>query len=106
MENFQRKHEVLKKDIEEFEKIIYLRNQEAASKIPQQRANRRKNSQKLKTTIQNHGDMIHKEIDSIIQEMQSEIDDDAQSLALSDIREKEIKQIISQISETIPNLKR
>ena len=107
MENFQRKHEVLKKDLEEFEKIIYLRYQEAASKIPQQRASRRKNSQKLKTTIQNHGDMLHQEIDSIIQEMQSEIDDDdAQSLALSDIQEKEIKQIISQISEIILNQKR
>ena len=51
--------------------------------------------------------MLHQEIDSIIQEMQSRIDDDdAQYLALSDIREKEIKRIISQISEIILNLKR
>ena len=51
--------------------------------------------------------MLHKEIDSIIQKMQSRIDDDdAQYLALSDIREKEIKRILSQISEIILNLKR
>ena len=107
MENCQKKQEVLKKDLEEFEKGIYPRYQEAASKIPQQRANRRKNSQKLKTTIQNHGDMLHQEIDNIIQEMQSKIDDDdAQYLALSDKREKEIKRNISQISEIILNLER
>ena len=106
LENCQKKQEVLKQDLEEFEKSIYTRYQEAASKIPQQRVNRSKNSQKLKTTIQNHGDMLHKEIDSIIQEMQSKIDDDdAQYLALSDIREKEIKRNISQISEIILNLK-
>ncbi|XP_078312579.1 uncharacterized protein LOC111133699 [Crassostrea virginica] len=107
MENCQKKQEVLKQDLEEFEKSIYPKYQEAVSKIPQQRANRSKNSQKLKTTIQNHGDMLHKEIDSIIQEMQSKIDDDdVQYLVLSDIREQEIKRIISQISEIILNLKR
>nr|XP_022338021.1 uncharacterized protein LOC111133699 [Crassostrea virginica] len=107
LENCQKKQEVLKKDLEEFEKSIYPIYQEAALRISHQRINRSKNSQKLKTTIQNHGDMLHKEIDSIIQEMQSKIDDDdAQYLALLDKREKEIKRNISQISEIILNLKR
>ena len=107
MENCQKKQEVLKKDLEEFEKSIYPKYQEAVSKIPHQRANRSKKSHKLKTTIQNHGDMLHQEIDSIIQEMQSIIDDDdAQFLALSEKREKQIKRNISQISEIILNLKR
>ena len=107
MASCQKKKEVLKKDLEELENIILPRCQERASNILQQRVDLSENSQKVKVSIQKQGDMIHKEIDIIIHRLQAEIDEnDLKYVDLLDIREKEMKWNIAQISETIFNMKK
>ena len=76
----EKKLEVLKLDIQEFESSIYPMYQESLSNIPNRKAEMIKNSQALKANLNEQGRRLHREIDKCIKEMQTEIDDmDAQN---------------------------
>ena len=61
---FEIKKEVLKKDLQEVENSIFQK--EAASKIVTQKADQRKNYQKLTAELKKKWRNLHKEIDIII----------------------------------------
>ena len=101
------KKEIIKKDLQEIEKFIYPKHQEAASNIPVLRANARKHSQKLTTALKKQGETLHQEIDTIIQKMQSEIYDmDSKHLFVIDKQEKAINHTITEIEQTILDLRK
>nr|XP_022293523.1 uncharacterized protein LOC111104079 [Crassostrea virginica] len=104
---FETKKELMQKDLQDLEKSIYPRYQEAATNIPVQRADVNKCSQKLTTALDKQGEALHTEIDTIIQGMKSEIDDmDAQHISAIDQQEDAINHIITEITQIIPDLKR
>ena len=73
-EDLEAKKEILKKDLQEIENSIFPKYEEAALKIQIQKADQRKNSQKLTAELKKHGEARHKVIDNIIQTKQAEID--------------------------------
>ncbi|XP_078331532.1 uncharacterized protein LOC144625203 [Crassostrea virginica] len=104
---FETKRKLMQKDLQDLEKSIYPRYQEAATNIPVQRADVTKHSQKLTTALDKQGEALHTEIDTIIQGMKSEIDDmDAQHIAAIDEQENAINHTIPEITKIILHLKR
>nr|XP_022302201.1 uncharacterized protein LOC111110126 [Crassostrea virginica] len=102
-----KKEELIRKDLQELEMSIYPRYQEGATNIPVQRADVRKHSNKVKTTLDKQGEALHTEIDTIIQGMKSEIDGmDAQHIAAIDTQEDTINHTIPEITQIILDLKR
>nr|XP_022320423.1 uncharacterized protein LOC111122782 [Crassostrea virginica] len=103
---FETKRELMQKDLQDLEKSIYPRYQEAATNIPVQRAGVNKRSQKLTTALDKQGEALHTEIDTIIQGMKSQIDVmDAQHIAAIDRQEVAINHTIPEITQTILDLK-
>ncbi|XP_078331357.1 uncharacterized protein LOC144625138 [Crassostrea virginica] len=97
----------MQEDLQDLEKSIYPRYQEAATNIPVQRADVNKRSQKLTTALDKQGEALHTEIDTIIQGMKSEIDAmDAQHRAAIDQQEDAINRTITEITQAILDLKR
>ena len=104
---FESKRFTIKTDLQDFEKSIYPKYQEAATNIPVQRADINDRSQKLKTALDKQGEALHTEIDTIIQGMKSVIDDmDAQHIAAIDQQEVAINHTITEITQTILDLKK
>ncbi|XP_022317018.2 uncharacterized protein LOC111120519 [Crassostrea virginica] len=104
---FETKRKLMQKDLQDFEKSIYPKYQEAATNIPVQRADVNKRSQKLTTALDKQREALHTEIDTIIQGMKSEIDDmDAQHIAAIDQQEDAINHTIPEITQAILDLKR
>ncbi|XP_078331569.1 uncharacterized protein LOC144625229 [Crassostrea virginica] len=104
---FEYKKELMQKDLQDLEKSIYPKYQEAATNIPVQRADVNKRSQKLTTALDKQGEALHTEIDTIIQGMKSDIDDmDAQHIAAIDQQEVAINHTIPEITQAILDLKR
>ncbi|XP_078331531.1 uncharacterized protein LOC144625202 [Crassostrea virginica] len=104
---FETKRELMQNDLQDLEKSIYPRYQEAATKIPVQRADVNKHSQKLTTALDKQGEALHTEIDTIIQGMKSDIDEmDAQHIAAIDRQEVAINHTIPEITQVILDLKR
>nr|XP_022323383.1 probable E3 ubiquitin-protein ligase MID2 [Crassostrea virginica]XP_022323393.1 probable E3 ubiquitin-protein ligase MID2 [Crassostrea virginica] len=104
---FETKRKLMQKDLQDLEKSIYPRYQEAARNIPVQRADVNKRSQKLTTALDKQGEALHTEIDTIIQGMKSQIDDmDAQHKAAIDQQEVAINRTIPEITQAILGLKR
>ena len=96
------KKELLRRDLQELEKTILPKHKEAASELSVQKAAQRQNSQK----ITKQGNVLHREIDRIIENIKSEIDDkNSQNIARLDKKEDEINRNISQISQVINELK-
>uniref|UniRef100_A0A8B8B6T1 Uncharacterized protein LOC111107946 n=1 Tax=Crassostrea virginica TaxID=6565 RepID=A0A8B8B6T1_CRAVI len=101
------KKELIRKDLQELEKSIYPKYQEAATNIPVQRADVNKHSQKLTTALDKQGEALHTEIDTIIQGMKSDIDDmDNQHIAAIDRQEVAINKTSTEIKKVILDLKR
>nr|XP_022317008.1 uncharacterized protein LOC111120519 [Crassostrea virginica]XP_022317018.1 uncharacterized protein LOC111120519 [Crassostrea virginica] len=104
---FETKRKLIQKDLQDLEKSIYPKYQEAATNIPVQRADVNKRSQKLTTALDKQGEALHTEIDTIIQGMKSDIDDmDAQHIAALDQQEVAINYTITEITQAILDLKR
>ncbi|XP_065937055.1 tripartite motif-containing protein 2-like [Magallana gigas] len=100
------KKEIIQTNLRELEKSIYLKYQEIASIITDQKSALNENSQKLTTEIDKHGEDLHREINIIIRNMKSNMEEiDTKHLAVLDKQEDEIKHTISEITRTITELK-
>uniref|UniRef100_A0A8W8JJU4 B box-type domain-containing protein n=2 Tax=Magallana gigas TaxID=29159 RepID=A0A8W8JJU4_MAGGI len=101
------KKEALKKDLQELENSIYPKYQEIESNILAQKANLNKNSKKLTTALDKHGENLHREIDNAIQKLKSDVDKiESKHLVVLDKQENEIKCSISEITQSIAELKK
>lgn len=71
---FERKTKTLQADLEELGKLVYPRYQEIASSFPVQRADLKRNTEKLILAIIERGEVLHREIDNIIKNLKSDIE--------------------------------
>ena len=99
------KREIIKKDLQELKKDIFPYYQTTVSNISGQKDDARKNSQRLKTFLKKQGEALHKEIDAVIQKMESEIEDMyAHHLAAINKHEDTINKTIAEIEQTMHDL--
>ncbi|XP_065930146.1 uncharacterized protein [Magallana gigas] len=103
----EKQKSVLQKDLQELEKFIYPKYQEIASSIPVQKGTLKTASQKIASDISKHGEEMHREIDVIIKKLKSDLDEmDSKYLAAFYKHEEEIKHMLSDITQTIADLKK
>lgn len=103
----ERKKNVLKIDLEEYEKYIYPKYQEIASSISEQKAYLGENYRQLSTSLNKRGREWHRRIDNIIKGLQSDINDiEAKHLTVLNKHEDEIATSISEITQSIVDLKK
>nr|XP_022303910.1 uncharacterized protein LOC111111310 [Crassostrea virginica] len=105
-EDYESKKEVLRNDLEELEKSIFPKYQESAAIIKTQKTDQHKHSQKLTAELNKQGEALHREINTIIQRKQAEIDNiNAQHLAAIEKQEAVIDKALHEIKQVIVHLK-
>lgn len=103
----ENKKEELRKDLQELEHSILPKHETFAFDISDQKANIEKNSRKLKSDIDKHGEEWHKQINTIINKYKSDIDEmDATNNAALNKQRDEISYRISEIKKKILEQKR
>lgn len=106
-DSLESKKFALKTDLKELEEYIYPKYQEIKSYIPVQKDNMHKNSQNLKTAINRNEEIWRREIENIVKKLKSEIDEmDLKHLTVLNKWELEIKSTISEIIQSIADLKK
>ncbi|XP_022310438.2 uncharacterized protein LOC111115850 isoform X2 [Crassostrea virginica] len=102
-----RKKELIEKDLQELKKFIRPKFQQAASKVPAQRAGVKQHSLKLTAALNKQGEALHQEINSLIQRKQSQIEDmDKQHLAAITTQEDVINKTLHEIKQVILDLQK
>ncbi|XP_052681607.1 tripartite motif-containing protein 3-like [Crassostrea angulata] len=103
----EKQRSLLQKDLQELEKLIFPKYQEIASNIPVQKVNFNKTSQKIASNISKHGEEMHREIDVIIKRLKSDLDEmDSKYLTVLNKHEDDIKHMLSDITQTIADLRK
>lgn len=106
LEELESKRKQIKKDLHELDKIIYPDYIDAVSSVHSQKANMEEKSEKLAEIVNKQGEIWRNEIDSIVQEMQSKINDiNCQYQTVIDKQEADINQTMNAISLVIQNLR-
>ncbi|XP_078321307.1 uncharacterized protein LOC144621592 [Crassostrea virginica] len=104
--DFESKREVLRRDLQELEKYIFPKYQESAAIIKTQKTDQLKHSQKLTSELNKQGEALHREIHTIIQRKQAEINEmNAQHLAAIEKQEGETNKALHEIKQVIQDLK-
>lgn len=96
----------IKTDLEELEKL-YPKYREIVSHYQIQKSELCENSKKLITNINKHGDDMHKEIDTPIMKLKSDLKEiDSKHTKVLQDANNEVEQSISEITKTIADLKK
>nr|XP_019926473.2 E3 ubiquitin-protein ligase TRIM71-like [Crassostrea gigas] len=107
VERLESLKEIILKDLQELEKSIYPKYQEIASIIPVRKADLTENSKKMTTAIEKHGEDLHREIDSMIKKLKSNLEEiELTHLKLLQNHENKITRIKYEIEESIADLKK
>ena len=107
VEVFTTNQETMKRDLQELEGFIYPNYQKAASNIIAQKNNAKKHTQKMITALTKQGEALHKEIDTTIEKLQSEINEmDAQCLVAIENQTDAINNTITEIKQSITDIKK
>nr|XP_022310013.1 tripartite motif-containing protein 45-like [Crassostrea virginica] len=106
IEVLESKKEILRKELQELEKSIFPKYQESAAIIKTQKSVQSKHSEKLTTDLNKQGEALHREINTIIQRKQFEIDNmNTQHLTAIEKQEDVINKKLHEIKHVIQDLK-
>ncbi|XP_062577550.1 tripartite motif-containing protein 2-like, partial [Saccostrea cucullata] len=106
LQNIISKIKDLKKDLKELESRIYPKYEEIASGLKTKKDNLETQNRKLTTAVTKQGEDWHREINIIVNNRKSEIDEmKTQHFAVLNKQEKEIKHITAEVKQCILDLK-
>nr|XP_034329412.1 uncharacterized protein LOC117690159 [Crassostrea gigas] len=105
--HFVEQKEVLQQELKELEQSIFPKYIEIASNIQVQKDDLSINSKKLTTAINEQGEVWHREIDTIITNLKSNVEEmESKHRVILNIQEDEITRTVSEIKESIVDLKK